>query len=172
MIIASLREWQTFARVAGCDAFTAPCAVIEEFISKADVRPEQIQSCLGTNYAENLGIEQDALAELGEQRIGRLYRIEDEFLQFLHEFCRRPEFAQLNDGDKLFNCFDRAGFGDLFYAPSSIEWDQIGTNKLPDLHGQLVKSIPLDTLYSLLADANFEKHQNQMDNVILKRISC
>jgi hypothetical protein len=33
LIVASMREWQTFVRVAGCDAFTAPAAVLRELLA-------------------------------------------------------------------------------------------------------------------------------------------
>jgi hypothetical protein len=37
LIVASVREWQMFFRVAGCDVFTAPCGVLDKFLSQTDM---------------------------------------------------------------------------------------------------------------------------------------
>lgn len=52
-------------------------------------------------------------------------------------------------GDRLYRRFDTAGFADLFHAPSAAEW-----------------RLPLDTLYTLLADADFENEQEAIDRQI------
>lgn len=49
-------------------------------------------------------------------------------------------------------------------------WAEIRGGKVPDLNGSLTQRLPLDTLYSLLADADFEKHQEEMDGQIARHI--
>ncbi len=39
-------------------------------------------------------------------------------------------------------------------------------SKLPNIESTLTRAVPLDTLYSLLADADFEKHQEEMDRML------
>jgi len=55
----------------------------------------------------------DALRKLGASRIARLYQIEPELIEFLIEYRQTDEFRGLDDGDRLFQRFDNAGFGDL-----------------------------------------------------------
>ena len=50
LIVASVREWQTFFRVAGCDVFTAPCDVLGKFLSQTDMPVEALTSQLDTSY--------------------------------------------------------------------------------------------------------------------------
>jgi len=64
---------------------------------------------------------------------------------------------QLGGGDELQDEFERAGFGDFFYSPNQPEWSELCRSKLPNLTGNGVPKLPLDTLYSLLADADFDK---------------
>jgi transaldolase len=80
-----------------------------------------------------------------------------------------PDFRKL-DGDGLFKKFDQAGFGEVFYSPTKNEWQELRKNKLPDLDSPLIKKLPLDTLYSLLAVADFMKFQEGMDQRISERI--
>jgi transaldolase len=172
LIVASVREWRTLVRTAGCDVFTAPCATLEELISRAEIDPDQITNQLGTSYADKLGIAADVRASLGDEQIGRLYRIEDGFVEFLREFRQSAEFARMHDGDEVFQYFDGAGFGDFFYSPSKAEWETIRKNKLPDLGNQIVRRCSLDTLYSLLADGDFQNHQDEMDHESLERVAA
>jgi transaldolase len=172
LIVASVRDWRTLVRAAGCDVFTAPCATLEELISRAEIDPDQITNQLGTSYADKLGIAADVRASLGDEQIGRLYRIEDGFVEFLREFRQSAEFARMHDGDEVFQYFDRAGFGDFFYSPSKAEWETIRKNKLPDLGNQIVRRCSLDTLYSLLADGDFQNHQDEMDDESLERVAA
>lgn len=170
LIVASMRDWQSFVRTAGCDVFTAPCDVIRGFLSQAEIAPDDIQNRLETSYEDRLGIPDDVIGTLGHERIARLYRVEPELVEFLLEFRGIAEYQDLNDGDRLFRRFDAAGFGDLFYSPSETEWREIRRGKLPDLDAPLTGRLPLDTLYSLLADADFEKHQEEMDRKIEERL--
>jgi transaldolase len=170
LIVASVREWQTFVRVAGCDVFTAPTEAIRGFLTQTEVPPAEIKSQVDTSYEDRLGIGAEVIDALGTERIGRLYTVEPELIQFLIELRRRPEYQNLRDGAQLFTYFDRAGFGDLFYAPSPAEWQELRKNKLPDLSASLTRRMPIDTLFSLLADADFDKFQEDMDRQIAARI--
>jgi transaldolase len=81
----------------------------------------------------------------------------------------RVGWRTLNDGDLLARRFDDAGFGDVFHAPSAAEWDVLRRGNLPDLEAPLTRRLALDTLYSLLADADFEHHQREIDRKIAAR---
>lgn len=170
LIVASMREWQTFVRTAGCDVYTAPCGVIDDFLTQTEVSPSDIRTQLETSYEDRLGIPESVGTKLGQDWIARLYRVEPEFIEFLREYRGTAEYHDLTDGDTLYKRFDDAGFGDVFYAPSGTDWGEIRRNKIPDLDATLTKQMPLDTLYSLLADADFEKYQDEMDRAIERRI--
>lgn len=170
LIVASMREWESFVRTAGCDVYTAPCGTIRDFLTRSDVSPDDIQSQLETSYEDRLGIVDDVVRKLGHERIARLYRVEPELVEFLREFTATKEYQNLQDGDRLFRRFDQAAFGDLFHGPSDAEWQEIRRGKVPDLDSSLTKRLPLDTLYSLMADADFEKYQEEMDREIERRL--
>jgi transaldolase len=170
LIIASVREWRTFVDVAGCDVFTAPLDAIRGLLTQTEVAAAAVRSQLETSYEDKLGIADEALRALGKQRIARLYDVEPELIEFMTELRGSAEYRTLRDGDQLFKRFDRAGFGDLFYAPTAAEWIELRKNKLPDLTSALTKRLPIDTLFTLLADADFEKFQEDMDKQIEARI--
>lgn len=170
LIVASMRDWQTFLRVAGCDVFTAPCEVLQEFLDQDEVGAEDLESRLETSYEDRLGVSPDVLEQLGSDRIARLYRVEPEFIEFLRELRRSPGHATLVDGDALRESFEKAGFGDLFHAPTAEERDEMERGKLPALDGVLVDRVPLDTHYSLLANADFARHQREIDREVAKRL--
>ena len=172
LIVASMRDWQTFVRTAGCDVYTAPVSVIRDFLKQTEIPPEEIRSELQTSYNDRLGIAQDVLDRLGRERIARLYRVEPELIEFVKEFRATAEYCELADGDRLFRRFDEAGFGDLFYAPDKSEWSEIRRDKIPDLESPLTARIALDTLYSLLADADFSKYQDEMDRKLDRRLNA
>lgn len=166
LIVASMREWQTFARVAGCDVFTAPCGVLADFLAQDEVGPPQLGSQLETSYEDRLGISGHVSTRLGSERIERLWRVEPELVEFLREYGATPEYAELRHGDALFKRLDEAGFADLFHAPDAAEAEELERGKLPDLEGALVERLPLDTHYSLLANADFDRHQAEIDRRI------
>lgn len=170
LIAASMRDWRTFVRVAGCDVFTAPCEVIRAFLAQTEVPPAGVRSQLETSYGDRLGIDGGVLRALGPERIARLSAVEPELIEFLLALRRSPEYCRLQDGEALFRRFERAGFGDLCYAPSEGEWAALRRSKLPDLTAPLTHRVALDTLFSLLADADFEKSQEEMDGEVAKRI--
>lgn len=172
LIVASMREWQTFVRVAGCDVFTAPCAVIRDFLRQTEVPAAEIPSQIETSYEGRLGIADHVTRALGPERIARLYRVEPELIEFLLAFRASPDYQRLGDGEQLYRRFEEAGFGDLFYAPTEAEWAALRQSKLPDLSAPLTRRVSLDTLYALLADADFERYQEEMDREIEKRVGC
>jgi transaldolase len=170
LIVASVRDWQTFVYVAGCDVFTSPCKAISELMSQKEFAPEDIRSQLQTSYEDRLGIAPAVSSKVGQAAIARLYYVEPELVQFLRELRSSKEYGSLSDGAQLAKRFDQAGFGDMFYAPSAGEWSELRKNKLPDFDAKLSKRLPLDTLYTLLADADFEKYQEEMDAMIRKAL--
>lgn len=171
LIVASVRAWETFLAVAGCDVFTAPCEAIRDFVEAKDVAPEQIASRLETSYENELAVADRVRERIGADAIARLYRVEPEFVAFLRELRRSPDFAEL-DGEGLARRFDAAGFGDFFHAPTAGERAELARGKLPDLDGDLVDRIPLDTHYSLLANADFARAQREIDAAIERRLDA
>lgn len=165
-----MRSWQTFVRVAGCDAFTAPCNVLRDFLEQEEVPPHAIECRLETSCADELGLAPEVLSRVPLQRIERLHRVEPEFVEFLRELRRSPEFEKLGDGDELYAFFSDAGFDDVFHAPSGSERAELEHGKLPDLDGLLVHRIPLDTLFSLLANADFSRAQSKIDEELTMRL--
>lgn len=171
LIVASVHDWRTLVRVAGCDVFTAPCDVLSGFLDQDEVSPDQITSQLETSYADRLGIDADASKSLGDERIARLWRVEPELVEFLRELRQDNAFLDGADGDRLFRRFDEAGFGDLFHDPDAAERREMDRGKLPELDGELVKHVPLDTHYSLLANADFERHQAEIDEAMERHVA-
>lgn len=171
LIVASLRNWETFLHTAGCDVYTAPVKVLREWMTRDRIDQEQLVSRLDQSYSDRLGISAQVLSELGSERIAKLYDIEPSFVDFLMTFRETREWHELNDAEALFKRFEEAGFGDLFYSPRQNDWAEIRRGKIPDLNGSLIRQLPLDTLYSLLADADFEKHQEEMDASMVQHMS-
>jgi transaldolase len=169
LIVASMHDWQTFVRTAGCDVYTAPCGAIDAFLKQEEVHPRGLGSRLETSYRDELGIDPEVVQLLSMGRISRLWRVEPELVQFLRDLGRSEDYRTMTDGDKLYKRFDAAGFGDMFYAPSPEEWRVMKQSKLPDLHSELTRRVPIDTLYSLLADADFENYQGEIDGQIEER---
>jgi hypothetical protein len=170
LIVASVREWNTLIHLAGCDVFTAPCAVLRALLEQREVGAEAIASQLGASYEDRLGIGAEALAALGPQGAARLYRIEPELIQFLRELREHPEDTAWHDGDALYKRFDAAGMGDLFHAPTADERGELRQSKLPRLDGELIGRVALDTHFSLLANADFAIAQEQIDAAIAERV--
>ena len=169
LIVASIREWQTFVRVAGCDAFTAPCDVLGKFLSQTDMPVEALTSQLETSYEDRLGIAEEAIKAVGLEHIARLWRVEPEFLEFLVHYRTSAEYRELRDGERLRRRFEKAGFGDFFYEPDAREWQILRKSKLPDLAGPLAGHLAVDTHMSLLADGDFVNQQEAIDAALLER---
>jgi transaldolase len=167
LIVASIREWHTLVHLAGCDVFTAPCDVWRGFLSQADVPPEAIVSRLETSYEDHLGLAEDAVEAVGLHRIGRLWQVEPEFVQFLVDYGSTAEYRGLRDGERLRRRFEDAGFGDFFHAPDPREWQIVRRGKLPDLTAPLVTRLAVDTYMSLLADGDSVSQQDAMDADLL-----
>lgn len=163
LIVASLRDWHSVVQTAGCDVYTIPCQVIRDFLQQQEVSPADIKSQLDTSYEDRLKIPETIVSKLGADYIARLYTIEPEFVEFLLEYRKTTEYQNLEDGDQLVRRFEAAGFKDVFYAPTESEWSEMRRGKIPDLDAPLTQKLALDTLYSLLADADFEKCQEGMD---------
>ena len=56
LIVASMRDWQSFIHTAGCDVYTAPVSVIRDFLKQTEIPPEEIRSAIQTSCADRLGI--------------------------------------------------------------------------------------------------------------------
>ena len=169
LIVASVREWQTFFRVAGCDVFTAPCDVLGKFLSQTDMPVEALTSQLETSYEDRLGIAEDVIKAVGPEHIARLWHVEPEFIEFLVHYRTSAEYRELRDGEGLRRRFEKAGFGDFFYAPDAREWQALRKSKLPDLSGPLAKHLAVDTHMSLLADGDFVNEQEAIDAEVFAR---
>ncbi len=167
LIVASVRDWRTFVHVAGCDAFTAPPAAIRELFEQEEAEPEELERRLEASYEDELGIDKKTLAALPSEKIERLYHVEAELMDFLEEYHATPEYTALEDGEELSRRFEDEGFGDLFYTPDETEQQKIRASKVPDLSSPLHDRIALDTLFTLHADADFDKHQEAMDERLL-----
>lgn len=168
LIVASVRDWRVFPRTAGCDVYTAPCDVLRAFLEQREVEPEALESQHETSYEDRLGISPEAEAKLGRERIARLFGVEPEFVEFLREYRATDEYQALEPvggGETLARRFEEAGFGDFFHFPDASGWEQIRAGKVPDLDAPITGEVALDTLYSLMADADFAKHQHAMDAV-------
>lgn len=150
---------------AGCDVYTVPYPVLKAFFTQTESGAEQIENRLNADYADRLAISDKVREKVGLTRIQQLYQVEPEFIEFLLELRRSADCAYL-DGEGLFKRFDVAGFGDFFYSPSPSEWRELRKGKLPDLDSELTRTIPLDTLYSLLAVGDFINFQDRMDEMI------
>lgn len=168
LIVASIREWQTLVRVAGCDVFTAPCDVLNKFLTQTDVPPEALASQLETSYEDRLGIADDAIEAVGHEQIARLWRVEPEFVDFLVDYRTSAEYRELGDGERLRRRFESAGFGDFFHAPDARDWLSLRKGKLPDLAGPLARRLAVDTHMSLLADGDFVNQQEAIDATLLQ----
>jgi len=172
LIVASVREWETFVRVAGCDVFTAPCEVLGEFLAQTDVPPEALTSQLETSYEDRIGIADEATRAVGRERIARLWQVEPGFLEFLTDYRASAEYRGLGDGERLRRRFEEAGFGDFFYAPDVREWQILRKSKLPDLAAPLAGRLAADTHMSLLADGDFVNQQEAIDAALLRRVAA
>jgi transaldolase len=170
LIVASVRDWQTFVHTAGCDVFTAPCSAIAGFLEQTEFPPEAIVDAVERSYLDTMTIGAAAETALGRARIARLYDVEPELVEFLVALRGTAEFAAMTDGEALVRRFEEAGFGDLFYAPTAAEWQELRRSKLPVFGAGLTGRLALDTLYTLLADADFEKYQEEMDALLLPRL--
>lgn len=166
LIVASVREWQTFVHTAGCDVYTSPCSAIAGLLNQTEVAPEDLRDRVGDSFLDSMTIGTAAESALGRARIARLWDVEPEFVEFLVELRDSDDYASMHDGEQLFDRFQQAGFADFFHSPSPDEWSEIRRDKLPDLGGTLVHRLPLDTLYTLLADADFDKYQEEMDAML------
>ncbi len=170
LIVASVREWKTMAYTAGCDIFTVPCKVLNEFLTQTEVGPDQISCKLDEDYSARLGTSSNVLDKIGAKKISGLYDVEPEYIEFLEALRNSHEYKKMTDGDQLYKRFDEAGYGEMFYSPTSADWADLRKSKLPNLNSLLTHELPLDTLYSLLAFADFAKVQDQMDAQIQTKI--
>jgi len=170
LIVASLRSWRSIVETAGCDVYTAPLDVLVGLLEQDEVAPEEMTSRLTTSYEDDLGISDAVEKRLGRARIARLWEVEHDFLEFLTEYRDSAEYRKARSGDEIAHRFEGAGFGDFFYAPSAADAQEFRRGKLPDFESPLTERVAIDTLYSLLANADFTKHQEIIDRQIAERV--
>lgn len=170
LIVASVREWQALVHTAGCDVYTVPCEALEAFLTQDEVDPSQLESALETSYEKELSLGAKAKDRLGADAVARLWRVEPELVEFLASYRGSDEYGGLRDGEELARRFEAEGFGDLFHAPEEPVWKELRETKVPDLDGSLHERVALDTLFTLHADADFDKHQEAMDAEIARRV--
>lgn len=168
-IVASMRKWQTFLLTAGCDVYTSPYPVLKDFLMQKEVPAGEIASKLEQSYVDQLHLKEEVVSKIGENRLRSLFVVEPEFIEFLITLRNSAEFEEM-DGEGLQKSFEKAGFGDFFYAPTVQEWAELKKGKLPDLNSELTKKIALDMLYSLLAIGDFSNFQHKMDAEVIKKI--
>jgi len=169
LIVASIRSWKTMVYAAGCDVFTVPYPALKDFLNQTEVSADEIRNRVNDDYSGNLGTSQNVLDKIGKTRLESLYTVEPEFIEFLKEVRNGSDFDDL-DGEGLYQKFAEAGYDDMFYSPTEDDWHELKKNKLPDLDSLLTAKLALDTLYSLLAFADFTKFQDEMDERIANRI--
>ncbi len=169
LIVASIRSWKTMVYAAGCDVFTVPYPALKDFLNQTEVSADEIRNRVNDDYSGNLGTSQNVLDKIGKTRLESLYTVEPEFIEFLKEVRNGSDFDDL-DGEGLYQKFAGAGYSDMFYSPTEDDWQELKKNKLPDLDSPLTAKLALDTLYSLLAFADFTKFQDEMDERIANRI--
>lgn len=169
LIVASLRDWRTFVRVAGCDVFTAPCKVLESFLEQNELAPDAVQCRLEHDYESRLQPPEDVQQRWGAEGLARLWRVEPEYVEFLRELRVSREFREMHDGAALAARFEQAGFGDVFHSPDKAEAAELRGGKLPVFDGVLAGRVALDTHYSLLANADFVRHQEAIDEMLAVR---
>ena len=169
LIVASIRSWKTMVYAAGCDVFTVPYPALKDFLNQTEVSADEIRNRVNDDYSGNLGTSQNVLDKIGKTRLESLYTVEPEFIVFLKEVRNGSDFDDL-DGHGLYQKFAGAGYDDMFYSPTEDDWHELKKNKLPDLDSPLTAKLALDTLYSLLAFADFTKFQDEMDERIANRI--
>src|SRR4030095_10950482 len=102
----------------------------------------------------------------GREGAPRPHRVEPELVAFLEGLRGNGELRAIRDGDTLRRRFDDAGFGDLFHDPDEVERKEMARGKLPQLDGTFAGRVPLDTHLSLLANADFERNQRDIDTLI------
>lgn len=142
----------TALRRAGTEHVYADTADVEELASLL-ARETNRHSILAEIDGNTVNQPTD---DLGMERMARLYRVEPELLEFLRDLRQRVhDLTLVVDGDALGEAFDRASFGDVFHRPTEEERAEMRESKLPKLDGDLEGRIPLDTHYSLLANADF-----------------
>jgi transaldolase len=163
LIVANLRDWPAMARVAGCDYLTAPPAVIRELLSQEEVLPEDLADRHDTSYEDAVAVSEPAGGLVPRERLNDLSVVEPELVDFVLGLRHGAHSRAVSDGDALLKAFEEAGFGDFFYCPTEEEWTAIRRHRLPDLRHPLSRELPLDTLLSLLAAADFQFYQDRLE---------
>lgn len=170
LIVASVRSWTALRDLAGADVFTAPCEALGAFMERA---PEELTDTLEERAgAARPPTPPELFAAAGEDALDALDEVDQGLLEFLRAYGRSREFRELeaDQEEQLHERFVEAGFADLFHVPDASERRQIAQGKLPDLAGDLAGRIPLDTHYSLRANADFAAHQRAIDDAFREHL--
>jgi transaldolase len=162
LIVAGVRQWQTLVDTAGCDAMTAPLGAILGLFEQEQISAESIVTRIDSRHEGNLRLQPAVLQAFGPAKLARLYQVEEEFIEFLLGL-QRSAFGTIRSGTELVERFAQAGFGDLFFSPLGSDWAELSKDRLPDLAAPLTHRLAADTLFSLLAFADFTKYQEALD---------
>jgi len=165
LIVASLRSDAAIVDTAGCDVYTVPPDVLRSLLDRTDIEPGALESRLETSYADRLGLDagDDGRPGPDPERVGRLFEVEPELVEFLRDYGASDDFRDTSEGEAVARRFEEAGFGDFFASPSEAEWKELAGSKLPDPASPVPGECALDTEYALRADADFSAHQERID---------
>jgi hypothetical protein len=170
LIIANVSEWQSVLGLAGCDYVTAPPHLVRDLLSPELRSDYDVNAEMAAFHEEMFSCSEAVKRVLGDTEISELFSISPEFVDFLMTLRRSRSYKSLRDGDLLAKTFDEAGFGSFFYSPNGAAWKSLTDRKLPDLTGPLIREVALDTHFSLLADADFQRYHSRFDAFIEPRM--
>lgn len=165
LIVASIRDGLTIARLAGCDVFTAPLEALEDFVERGALTSDRPTRAIAVD-ADWGHLAPEPRAHLGRERVARLWRVDDDLVAFLRRFRESTEFRTMSDGAALRAAFEEAGHGDVFHSPTPAERERIAASKLPVAGDPWSLEVALDTQYTLRANADFVKHQATIDEAL------
>lgn len=162
LIVANVKSTEQVGDLLGCDYLTLPPTVLHGAMRDYAIKSRQLPQMNMCKRSTNGGkrIEDGRRQYLAET----LRSVESDFVSFLLE--ARSRIAGIADSDKLFQMFDDAGYADIFYSPTPEEWRAMGASSLPADHPDLYSRLPPDTLFSLLAAAEFMRGESEAWNVL------
>lgn len=165
LIVASIHDWETLVRVAGCDIVTAPPTVLRDFAAATKASQHQIVNQLGSASGPEVMADQYTRSAV-RRSLTVLYDVPAELIQLAAELRQTVDRDGVRDADTLLHRFDRAGFGDLFYSPTDAEWQLLSCSRFPDFSMPVADRLAIDTLFALLATADFGNSQKAIDRQI------
>ena len=157
LLVANVKQPRQVRNLFGCDYFTLSPAVLKRIDDFSSTGREDMTRMRDAREKRPWAEES---ASTAENEFAALTSADGDFVQFLLDLRRQRPV--LLDGDKLFEMFDDAGFGDMFYWPTPKEWELLGKSRLPKDHPDFLARIPPDTLLSLLAVVDFQRGEQRI----------